>query len=484
MPAFVRITSWPLTAKVPLLVAGLMIAVAALVSQVVLSRLVDDQESNLRILTSAYLDAMSAAVLPAVIRGDVWETFDALDRARGKYAGLAVKHTIVELPNGSILASSDPRRFPVDTKVPGDERRRYPSAADLTIDEPAGQAWLMRPLTEGGVVVGRILSEIDIEPLLTIRREVLRTLILVNGALTLGFALLGYFVVKRMVQPLGVLARHVEQIREGNVEPIPERHRRNLANEFGRLFDRFNAMARSVNEREALASRLAEEEKFAMLGKLASGMAHEVNNPLGGMLNAIDTLQVHGDDPDARQKSLDFLKRGLAGIRSVVRATLVTYKGASGPSLLTPNDLDDLRFLVQHETGVRRLKLDWRNGVAAPIPIDGAAVLQITLNLLLNACAASPVDGTVAIDASCRDGMLRVAISDEGPGLPEDMAVLIDRSDHLTGPPRGHAGLGLWTTARLVHRLGGRMELDRGFSGTRIIVTLPVHETEALHAVA
>src|SRR5262249_29409043 len=162
----------------------------------------------------------------------------------------------------------------------------------------------------------RLFTEVDITNSLRVRKEILLTLVLVNGCLTLAFALGGYFVLKRMLQPLGVLTRYVEQIREGRVEAVTADYQRRAASEFSQLLDRFNAMARAFSERQTLAAHLAEQEKFAMLGRLASGMAHEVNNPLGGMLNAIDTIQAHGHDPAVLQKSLDFLKRGLAGIRN------------------------------------------------------------------------------------------------------------------------------------------------------------------------
>jgi signal transduction histidine kinase len=471
--------------KVPVLVAGLMVTVAFTISQVVLWRLSQDQKSHLRVATSAYLDGLSAAILPAIIRDDVWEVFDALDRGRRtRYAGVESRFVIVELPNGTVLAASDPLRFPAQSAVPKELRSQFPTDDDLLIDAAAGRAWLARTLRTEGFSVGRLLAEIDIADLLSDRREILVTLVLVNGCLTLAFVLGGYLVLKRMLQPLGVLTRYVEQIRDGRVDRIPEGYRSRVASEFGQLFDRFNAMARALSERQTLASQLAEQEKYAMLGRLASGMAHEVNNPLGGMLNAIDTIQAHGNDPAVLQTSLDFLKRGLAGIRNVARAALVTYKGSSDTNLLTQSDLDDLPLLVQHETGARRLRLDWQNRISEPLAINGPAVRQITLNLLLNACAASPLGGHVTVTTSGSDGTLRIAVADQGPGLPEDMAALLDQGAPATAPSPESKGLGLWMTGQLIQRLDGRADVERPGVGTRVVVTLPFRLEEALDAAA
>ena len=276
-----RVANWPLAWKVPLLAAGLLIGVAFVISQIVLNRLESDQENNLRHLTSAYLDGLSTAVLRSAIHADVWETFDALDRARDRYAGLKVRFAIVALPNGKVLAASDPLKFPVQSPVPADIEERFPTQDGLIIDTASGRALLTRSLREEGYSVGRILAEIDISELLRVRRQVLLTLVAVNAGLALGFATIGSFALRRMLKPLSVLSGYVERVRAGRADPIPESKRRHISREFDLLFDRFNSMARALNEHEELASHLANQEKYAVLGKLASGMAHEVNNPLG-----------------------------------------------------------------------------------------------------------------------------------------------------------------------------------------------------------
>jgi signal transduction histidine kinase len=448
MAHLARIQSWPLTWKVPVLVAGLMVGIAVLISEVVLSRLRTDQETNLRLLTSAYLDGVSAAVLPPAMRADTWEAFDALDRARSRYSGVDVRYTIVVLPNGKVLAASDPVRFPVQSAVPAEVSRQFPPDDGLIIDSNAARAWLARTLREEGFSVGRILAEVDIADLLRVRREVLLTLLLVNGGLTLAFAAIGYIALKRMLRPLGILTSYVERVREGRVEPIPEQNRKSLASEFGQIFDRFNAMARAVSERETLASHLAEQEKYAMLGKLASGMAHEVNNPLGGLFNALDTLRRHGADAKVRESTLNLLQRGLTHIRNLVRSTLVIYRPDASRHIMRGADIDDLRLLVEPEATRRSIRLDWINDVGSQLPVAAGSVRQATLNLLLNACAATPPGGTVQLRAQAQGRSLIIDVGDDGPGLPVPMAdYIVSGSDEA---PPAWDGLGLWIVRRLV----------------------------------
>ena len=484
-PVLHRIRTWPITIKVPLMVAVLMVAVSIVLSNQVLVRLSETQQRHLEELTGAYLDGLSSSIVPHVLREDVWEIFDQLDRTRHGYVGVSAVNTIAATSDGVILAASDPRRFPSQRKIPASLEARFVGGFGLVLDEDEGRGFIRRALSYQERPIGWIYAEIDIRGLLTERREVLVTLILTNAALTIMFAGFGYLAVRRMIRPIGTLADHLDRGRGGQIEPIPKARIGARHSEFGRLFRRYNAMVKALNQKEALAARLADEERMASLGRLASGMAHEINNPLGGMFNAIDTIERHDGDPLVRRASLAILKRGLVGIRDVVRATLVTYKSGGSKRALHRSDLDDLRFLVRQEVTRRGLTLAWRNSLPETLDLPAGPIRQAVLNLLLNACAASPAGAEVELGAEVRDGALVVLVTDRGPGLSDEISAILQGDGGDLAPPVDGRGLGAWMVSRLIGELDGRVRADaRDAGGTEIEITVPAVKQGALRDVA
>ena len=129
-------------------------------------------------------------------------------------------------------------------------------------------------------------------------------------------------------------------------------------------------------------------------------MAHEINNPLGGILNAIDTLKQHGERPEVRSRTLDLIERGLKGIRDVVRTALVTYRADTDRRDLTGTDLDDLKLLVDAGDPPQGIDVGLANAADGDLASRASIVRQIVLNLLLNACSATPAGGTIAFAAT------------------------------------------------------------------------------------
>lgn len=475
---------WPLTVKAPAVVVVFMLAVSAVLTQAVLERLRETQERHLSALSTTFLEGLASAVLPYVLREDVWEVFDAIERNATLSGGFGRAVIVITDESGRTLAASNPTEVPLGADRSGLDRR-FADGQLLLVDEADGKAHARKVLRYQGRDVGRIFADYDIAHLVAERRDVLTTLIATNAFLTLCLAALAYWTIRRMLSPLSRLSRHIDRSASGPLEPIDLRGTGHPDSEFARLFRRYNALVEALAEREELARQLAAEERVASLGRLASGMAHEINNPLGGLFNAIDTLRTHGERPAVRQDSIALIDRGLRGIRDVVRTVLATYRDDREPRPLAPADLDDMRLLIGSEVRRKRLTLDWRNAVTDDLPLPASAVRQVLLNLLLNAVGAVDEQGAVMVDIACAGAELAIVVEDDGPGLSEAA------SDILTGRSarpilqREGAGLGLWVSQRLAAALGGHIAAARAASGgARIVVSIPLPGDRELRHVA
>ncbi|RMD46968.1 MAG: sensor histidine kinase [Alphaproteobacteria bacterium] len=461
----------PITIRVPLLAAALMVVLALIASQLVLSSLARLQDDRIRELARLHVEALAVALGPHVLRDDVWETYDALVRAAGQSEGRRTLFSAVADTEGRVIAATDPMRAPVGSPIaPLAAGAVRPGA--LEVGRGVDRVKLGAPLYYQGRHVGDIVTELDISDLAAERRRAERLLLLGNLVAALVLAGVGYLGVRRMLRPVALIVERM-QAAEGAPAPVEAGRIPRGDGEIARLMRSYNAMAEAVAARAETERRLAERERFVSLGRLASSLAHEINNPLGGLLNAADTIERYADRPEVVRRSAALLRRGLRHLRDVTKAALDLNRLDRSGKPLAPEDFDDLRLLITPEIHHRAQRLEWRveaDGVER-LGIAAAPARQIALNLLLNAAQAAGQGGAVGFEAEVGPAGLRLTVSDTGPGL--DAAA---RARLLGGgpvPPGG--GVGLRMVHDLVAGLGGRIELDEADPrwSTRITVTLP-----------
>jgi two-component system, OmpR family, sensor kinase len=474
---------WPLIARVPVVAGTLIFIVSLAVSHGLLSTVAHEQEVGVRQLAAVYLDGISTTVYPHVAARNLTNTLEALHRTMWFHQSMKEQRALVVLPDGTLFAdvteqAGDPRGDdPYHDLALG---RRVEHGGGFVFDAKTGTGWAERKIVREDRYIGDLYVSLELKPLIEERRTLRQRLLVVTVAASLAAAAIGFWIVRRMVTPLRLLTERLRQAQAGNFQRVPMVQLPPEKSDYGELLRGYNDLIGALQEREALAQRLSQREREGMLGRLAATLAHEVRNPLGGMSTALDTVRKFGDDSNVRVKALDLIERGLLSIGNVVNSVLAFHRMPADGRQLSCHDLEDLRTLIEPEAIRRQLRLSWESAVTGMIGVPATETRQIALNLLLNACEASPPGSEVGFCAcieTSRDGtVLRLDVVDAGSGLPPEIATVLTQG----GAPSTR-GLGVSVVHDLVHGLGGTAQVASISDGTGscITVRLPTASTVA-----
>ncbi len=463
----------PMTARLPLAVVVVVLVTAFGTTQIALQGLQRQVERQIERTGQIYLDGLAAALLPPVIAGNPAGVERALDEALRMHQGLVDRRLFLLDAQGRPLARADRAGLPA---VPLPEAVSQNPRGDK-IDTEDGSYWVWRPLSDDRMLAGdpaagtlRVVANLDVADYVAERRRLWWRVAAFNLGLGLLCAFLGLLLLRRLQRPLDLLTQHLQQAGEAGPAPVPESDIPRTDRETERLLLAYNRMASAARERETLITRMAEQEREAVLGRMAATIAHEVRNPLAGVRTAVDTLRKFGDRPDTRTEALDFMDRGLQVLAGVVDATLATHRPHDDQRAFGPQDLADVQRLLLPQAQRAGVALVLESTLDTPVSLAGGEVRQVLLNLLLNAIKASAPGEQVTLRCTPLPAHLRLEVIDQGSGLPAPLAASLEQGQ----PPSQARGLGVAVVVRLVQRLRGQVAVHaHSGQGTRITLELP-----------
>ena len=337
------------------------------------------------------------------------------------------------------------------------------------------------PITDPrGRVIGALYVGLLEAPFVHTQHVIVGVFVASVTVTALATLVLLYFVTKLILRPIGRVIVMSRKVIGGDLSARVGIRRRG---EMGALLTAIDDMAEAVAQREeklkAVArQQLGQSEKLASIGRLAAGIAHEVNNPLTGVLTFAHLLRDKKNMEVEDRSDLDLIIRETTRVRDIVRGLLDFAR--ESPSRRQPLDINgpvrQMLTLLRSQKEFKQIRIE--EDLTANLPEvsgDQNQLQQVLLNLALNACEAMPGGGTLTIRTACREGQVLIEVADSGHGIRREHLDKIFDPFFTTKPAGRGTGLGLSVSYGIVQQHGGTLEVfsDEG-KGSTFTVSLPV----------
>ena len=253
-----------------------------------------------------------------------------------------------------------------------------------------------------------------------------------------------------------------------------------------------NTLERKVSARaeemKKIHSQLFRSEKLASLGKLAAGVAHEINNPLTGILTNSSLLLEDMTADDPRREDVDVMVRETIRCREIVKRLLDFAKQTKPQKRMASINglIENIILLVRNQTSFRNITVEKQLSDGIPdLLVDPDQIQQVFINIILNAAEAMTKGGSLTIRSavSANGESIMVSFADTGPGIPEASREKIFDPFYTT---KEHGtGLGLSISYGIVEQHGGDISVESTVGkGSTFVIRLPVVTSESAVEVA
>jgi two-component system NtrC family sensor kinase len=227
-------------------------------------------------------------------------------------------------------------------------------------------------------------------------------------------------------------------------------------------------------------NQLLQSEKMASLGKLAAGVAHEINSPLTGILTYSSLLFKAKKDEDPDKEDLEVIVNETNRCKMIVKGLLDFARQTEPQKALSDMNevIDKSVNLISHQATMQNVKIEKKNKPDLPkMMIDAGQIQQVFINILLNAIEAMPQGGALTLSSGIEDEMAAIQFTDTGIGIPEENLPKIFDPFFTTKKQGKGTGLGLSVSYGIIERHQGKLEVKSQVGkGTTFTVRLPIIE--------
>lgn len=238
-------------------------------------------------------------------------------------------------------------------------------------------------------------------------------------------------------------------------------------------------------QRQEMYGAFMRSAKLASIGELATGLAHEINNPLAiisaDRTNISDIANLLDDNfPDKNDilKSLDRIKRQVERCKSITSKMLLFGRKRESElkAVNIASHLKDVAVMLERQAKVANIELKLKLDDKIPdLTLDPVELEQIMINLITNSIQAMPGGGVIIVEASINNNQASLSVEDNGQGMPKDVLEKIFEPFFTTKPAGQGTGLGLSVCYGIVKSWGGNIKAESSVGkGTKITMTLPL----------